>query len=108
MERPSVSRSSCSGWVLPGMLEALDQGPHGAVERSCHTQLLSPLGNGAVHEIHFGLPLRQHILQHARFVFSGSARAFLYQLPWIAMKRDAQALGDTHAFPDQRVEQISG
>src|SRR5260370_33908564 len=98
MERPSVPRSPCSGWVLPGMLEALDQSPHGAVEQSCHTQLLAPLGNGAVHEIHFGLPLRQDILQHARFVFSGSARAFLHQLAWITMKRDAHVLGDSQSF----------
>src|SRR5262250_2543997 len=41
--------------VGPGVLEALDEFPHCAIERRGHTGLLAPFHDRAVHEIDFGL-----------------------------------------------------
>ena len=90
------------------MLEAFDQGPHRFVERRGDIMFFSPLHNRAVHEIHFGLPFSEHVLQHAGVVFAGSVRAFLHQGAGIPVELDAHGFCDGFAFGNHRVEKFAG
>ena len=82
------------------MLEAFNQLPHGSIERSGNARLFSPFDNRTVHEIHFRLPLCQHVLQHAGVVLAGSIGSFFDECAWIAVEFDAQRFGHRLALGD--------
>ena len=87
------------------MLQTFYELPQRAIERRGHSEFLATVGNGAIHEINFGLALGKNILQHAGFVLAGSIRAFLDESARIAVELDAKCLGDGFALGDQRVEE---
>src|SRR5215831_14860250 len=63
-------------WIRPGMLESLNESPHGFIQRRRDAGRLAAFHDGAVHEIDFCLPLGQDVLEHAGFVFSGRRGSF--------------------------------
>lgn len=89
------------------MFESFDQLPHRAIQRGRHARFFSPFDNRAVHEIHFGLALGQHVLQHAGVVLAGGVGAFFDERSGIAVKFNAQGFGNGFAFGDQFVEKCA-
>src|SRR5271155_5652176 len=90
------------------MFESFCELPERAIERSRHSHFFAPISDRAVHKIHFGLALGKNVLQHARFVFSGSVGAFLHEGARIAVKLDAKSIRDGFSFGDERVEKSAG
>src|SRR5437016_14148510 len=93
--------------VGPGMFEPFDQLPHGPIQGSRHSGLLSPFHNRAVHEVDLGLPFGQHVLQHAGVVLARSACPPFHQLARVAVKFDSQSPGHSFPFRDEVVEKRS-
>src|SRR5437773_180345 len=92
--------------IAPGTLEALNQLPHGFIERGGYSDSLSQLHDCAVHEIHFCLTFRKHILQHAGIVLARSGRALLHQLTRITVEDNSELLRYRLTFKDEIVEQL--
>src|SRR6267154_3791468 len=94
------SARSFLGRITPGMFQAFYKLPQCAVERRRYTEFFTAICDRAVHEVHFRLPLRKNILQHAGLVLAGSIGPLLHQRSRIAVKlyperlRDRLALGD--------------
>src|SRR5690349_9625031 len=82
MEFPDVP----SRRIGPGMLEALNQLPHRSIERGRNARLVPPFDNRSVHEIHFGLPPREYVLQHAGVVLAGSIGPFFDERAGVAVE----------------------
>jgi len=90
------------------MFKSFCELPKRAIERSGHAQLFAPVGDRAVHKIHFGLAFGKNILKHARFVLARSICAFLHQGSRIAMELDSQSLCDGFAFGNESVKKRVG
>ena len=60
------------------MFQSLDEFEECFVQGRRHPDLFSPVNDRAIHEIDFGLPLREDILQHAGAMLAGRIRTFLH------------------------------
>ena len=72
------------------------------------TCLLAPFHNRSIHKIDFGLPLGEHILQHAGTVLSGSVRASLHHFAGISVQLDSQGFRHCLPFANQIFEEFAG
>jgi hypothetical protein len=70
--------------------------------------LLSVPGDCSVHEIDFGLPLGQNILQHAGAMLARCVCAFFYKFPRIAMQFNTKLARDGFSFCNQIIEKLRG
>src|SRR6266481_325934 len=106
----TVIRARCTPLVrvLPGMFETLDQSPQRLVEGSGHSDFVAPLCDGAIHKINFRLALGENVLEHAGAMFSGRVRAFLDELPGIAVQFDAEPASHGFAFGNQVIKELAG
>src|ERR1700694_2066177 len=93
--------------IAPAELQAFHQLPDSFVQRRGNAVLLAPLHDCAVHEIHFGLALGEHVLQHRSAVFTSRSRSLLYEHTRIAVQFDAEHTRYRLAFGNQIVEQLS-
>ena len=89
------------------MFESFCELPERTIERSRDAHFFTPIGNCAVHKIHFGLALGKNVLEHAGFVFAGSVGAFLHERARIAVKLNAKSFCDGFSFGNERIEKRS-
>src|SRR5215471_6216448 len=90
------------------MFEAFNELPQSFIERCRYACLVTSFRDGAVHEVHFRLPLGEHILQHAGAMLARGACSLLHQSARIAVKLDAERFCDGFAFVDEIVEELPG
>src|SRR5262249_15181895 len=94
--------------VRPGLLEPLDHGPQGFIQRRGDADLLAPLDNGTVHEVHFGRTPRLDVLKHTGLVLPRRPRPRPDHLAGIVVERDAHGPRHSDTLFDEGVEECAG
>src|SRR5882724_3237877 len=89
------------------MLQTFNQIPHRLVKRRRNTRLRARFDDRSIHEIHFGLPPGEYVLQHRSAVLAGRIRSFLDKSAGVAVQLDSECSRYGFSLGDEIGEQLA-